>query len=569
MQCSRPAPDTNNRQVSGQSVASAVASAPDGADVERAARTALIDRVDGCRKALGAVAAIVDSSGRRVVAHGRFAEGDDRAVDASTIFELGCIAQVFDALVLADMVERRELQLTDPASDYLPREVRVPEGGGPITLQHLATHTSGLPGRRTARAAEAPAQTAQGLYQFLSECSLARDVGSFYEDSVIGALLLRHILGLRAGMDYGDLLRTRVLDPLQMSSTGFGATPDIAARMAVGHNDRLEPVPPEPIEFHSSAHDLSLFLEVCLGLRPSRFEAALARMLSVRYPSGPKVEAALGWDIETHTGDEIVCHSGVSLGFRTWIGYRPGVQRGIAVLSNAASAGGIMDIGYHLLDGRYPLLTSEQPLLQPPTRPVAVAVADGVLEAHVGRYQLTPNVMVDIAREGRQLYADKTGIGRVAIFPESPVQYFCKAVDFYDLPADTRLIFDMRDGGPTVGLTLRQRGQQIWLPRAGSAPEPVWFGHVRAPVDTDRLLKYAGRYRLGSSIVTVTCERSGLAARFDESLSVPLVPESATGFFIENDVVNVQLTFEVDSDGRAVGLIGTYDGVPRRGVRIQ
>ena len=544
-------------------------SAGDGADLEQAARAALIDRVDGCRKALGAVAAIVDSSGRRVVAHGRFAAGDERAVDAHTIFELGCIVKVFDALLLADMVERRELRLTDPAGDYLPREVRVPERGGLITLQHLATHTSGLPGRRTARAAEASAQTVSGLYEFVSACSLTRDVGSFYEYSNIGALLLRHVLALRAGMDYGVLLRRRVLDSLQMSSTGIGATPAVTARMAVGHNDRLEPVPPHPMEFHSSAHDLSTFLEVCLGLKPSPFDRALARMLSVRHPSGPKIEAALGWNVETHGGDEIICHDGVSRGFRTWIGYRPSVQRGVAVLSNAASAGGIPDIGYHLLDGTYPLLTSEQPLMQPPTQPVTVAVSDDVLEGHVGRYQLTPNVMVEITREGHQLYADKTGIGRVAIFPMSPLQYFCKEVDYYELPADTRLIFGVGNGGSTIGLTLHQRGQHVWLPRVGGTPASVWFGHVPAPVDADRLLKYAGRYRLGSTIVTVTCEGGALMARFDECLSVQLVPESVTGFFIENDVINVQLTFEVDPDGRAVGLVGTYDGVPRRGVRIE
>jgi serine-type D-Ala-D-Ala carboxypeptidase/endopeptidase len=543
--------------------------AQDGADLDQVARAALIDRVDGCRKAVGAVAAIIDSSGRREVAYGRFAAGDERAVDAHTIFELGCIIKVFDALLLADMVERRELSLTDPASDYLPREVRVPERGGPITLQHLATHTSGLPGRRTARAAEASAQTALGLYEFLSACSLTRDVGTLYEYSNIGASLLRQVLALRAGMDYGVLLRRRVLDSLQMKSTGIGATPAVAAWMAMGHNDRLEPVPPHPMEFLSNAHDMSTFLEVCLGLRPSPFDRALARMLSVRHPIGPKMEASLGWNVETHGGDEIICRDGVTWGFRTWIGYRPSVQRGVAVLSNAASAGGIPDIGYHLLDGRYPLLTSEQPLMQPPTQPMTVVVSDDVLEGHVGRYQLTPNVMVEITREGKQLYADKTGVGRIAIFPESPLQYFCKEVDYYELPADTRLIFSVGNGGATIGLTLRQRGQFVWLPRVGGAPSSVWFGHVPSAVDANRLLKYAGRYRFGASIVTVTCEGGALTASFDECLSVQLIPESATEFFVENDVINMQLAFEVDPDGRAVALVGTYDGVPRQGERIE
>jgi hypothetical protein len=31
----------------------------------------------------------------------------------------------------------------------------------------------------------------------------------------------------------------------------------------------------------------------------------------------------------------------------------------------------------------------------------------------------------------------------------------------------------------------------------------------------------------------------------------------------------MQLAFEVDPDGRAVALVGTYDGVPRQGERIE
>ena len=57
-----------------------------------------------------------------------------------TVFQIGSVTKVFTALVLADMAERGEVHLSDPAARYLPG----PPSDGP-TLADLATHTSGLP----------------------------------------------------------------------------------------------------------------------------------------------------------------------------------------------------------------------------------------------------------------------------------------------------------------------------------------------------------------------------------------------------------------------------------------
>jgi CubicO group peptidase (beta-lactamase class C family) len=57
-----------------------------------------------------------------------------------TSFQIGSVTKVFTALVLADMAERGEVHLSDPAARYLPGGATA----GP-TLADLATHTSGLP----------------------------------------------------------------------------------------------------------------------------------------------------------------------------------------------------------------------------------------------------------------------------------------------------------------------------------------------------------------------------------------------------------------------------------------
>ena len=53
---------------------------------------------------------------------------------------------MFTSLLLADMVARGEVVLSDPVAKYLPPEVKVPERKGrQITLVDLATHMSALP----------------------------------------------------------------------------------------------------------------------------------------------------------------------------------------------------------------------------------------------------------------------------------------------------------------------------------------------------------------------------------------------------------------------------------------
>src|SRR5580704_17784659 len=109
-------------------------------------REILIKRIDQQKQAAGIVVGVIEPTGRRVVAYGNLAKGDPRTLDGDTIFEIGSISKVFTSLVLADMVNRKEVALDDPAAQYLPENVRMPERSGKsITLLDLSTHSSGLP----------------------------------------------------------------------------------------------------------------------------------------------------------------------------------------------------------------------------------------------------------------------------------------------------------------------------------------------------------------------------------------------------------------------------------------
>jgi len=191
------------------------------------------------------VVGVIEPGGRRVVAYGSLANGDPRPLDGDTIFEIGSISKVFTSLLLADMVNCREVTLDDPAAKHLPEKVKMPERNGrSITLLDLSTHTSGLPNIPGNLKPKDPGNPYAGysvddLYQFLSGYELTRDPGSEFEYSNLGAGLLGHLLAYRAGTDYESLIRTRITRVLGMPGTGITLTPSMQQRMATGHNAML------------------------------------------------------------------------------------------------------------------------------------------------------------------------------------------------------------------------------------------------------------------------------------------------------------------------------------------
>ena len=68
------------------------------------------------------------------------------AIHATTIFEIGSITKAFTGILLADMAARGDVRLDQPVVELLPPGTSIPaRNGKQITLEQLATHTSGLP----------------------------------------------------------------------------------------------------------------------------------------------------------------------------------------------------------------------------------------------------------------------------------------------------------------------------------------------------------------------------------------------------------------------------------------
>ena len=337
-------------------------------------RSILVKRIDVEKQSVGIVAGVIDAKRRRIVSHGRLAQDEVRPLGGDTVFEIGSVTKVFSALLLTDMAQKGELALTDPISKYLPDGTTVPQRGGQaITLQDLAMHTSGLPRMPNNFAPADPLNPYADygfdrLTQFLSGYTLTRDVGAQYEYSNLGGGLLGTLLARRAGLDYEALVAQRISKPLAMTSTAVTLTATMKARLATGHNARLEPTPnwdfPPATStltgaggLRSTANDLLNFVAAALGLTTSPLARDFEGLLATRRPTGrPNLEIALGWHVTTRpAGKQIVWHNGGTGGYRSFVGYDSSAGIGVVVLSNAFTPAGVDDIGMHLLDATVPL----------------------------------------------------------------------------------------------------------------------------------------------------------------------------------------------------------------------
>ena len=427
-------------------------------------RNILAERVDKYRQTVGIVVGVIDSRGRRVIAYGHRASTDARPVDGDTVFEIGSITKVFTSLLLADMVERKEVRLLDPVAKFLPPGTKVPElDGEEITLHDLATHTSGLPRMPLNVDSVDPlnpyADYSVGkLYEFLGKYQLQRAVGARFEYSNLGEALLGQALARRMGTSYESLVQSRINALLGMKSTGVSLTPTMKQRLAPGHAYGLEPTPNWDMAsleaaggLRSTANDLLNFLSGHLGYTPTSLAPAMKAMTEVRRTvSGRAI--SLGWFIENRGGVDVIYHSGGTGGYLSFIGYAPAVRTGVVVLSNSGLGAGIDDIGFHLLSPGSPLL--EEKDLTPPKARNEIPLDGAILERYAGRYEFPSGQLAAISSMAGHLYLQGMGDAKIVFYPESVKSFFAKLID-------AQMVFVTNPQGRVTGLNYSRSGENL------------------------------------------------------------------------------------------------------------
>ncbi|MCY4558018.1 MAG: serine hydrolase [Chloroflexi bacterium] len=464
---------------------------------------------------------------------------------AGTTFQIGSIGKSFTALALLQLVQAGRLDLNAPISTHLPW-LAMPSRYGPITLRHLLSHTAGLP----AGTDFAPAARYEGYA--LRDTEAAWEPGSRFHYSNTGYKLLGWLLEDVTGLDYGSIIRQRVLEPLGMHASH----PVISHRtwhdMATGyvdlHDDRPRRLDDTLIPAHwseyavgdgsqvSTVGDMARYAR--LWLNDGRGELgpvvspALYRQMTTPTIAMPRGEAEedyrYGFGIISHRGcgHHFIGHGGGTVGFRSIMITDQTDGLGVVILCNGSSvdlypaARFALQVASAVRDGDS---IPEAPALSDPTR---VESAD----RYAGHFidEASGAALTVTARDGRLLLhrQDRPDITLEHIGGNT----FCVPDDDFD-PFPLRFRAP-EDAGHDVPMVEMHHGPTVYVrdgatPLAVAAPYPpewnTFPGHYRshAPYLTSfRVILRRGRLYLawpngGEEPLTPRAGEPAASPRFD------------------------------------------------------
>jgi CubicO group peptidase (beta-lactamase class C family) len=165
-------------------------------------------------------------------------------VTRTTMFDLASVTKVVSAHTILTLVARGALELDRPVGDVLPAY----RGGVKkrVTLRHLLTHTSGLPGSwhgweqpllahlegRPALAGpidSTPLTDREALLDELTRIELEAEPGARFRYSCAGYNTAMAMAETVTGENWRELVTSRTLEPLGLTGLTFGAPPESTA----------------------------------------------------------------------------------------------------------------------------------------------------------------------------------------------------------------------------------------------------------------------------------------------------------------------------------------------------
>ena len=243
-----------------------------------------------------------------------------------TVFQSGSMGKQFTAAAVMILAQENKLSLEDKISKYFPD---VPATWKDITIRHLLTHTSGL-GDYPSEIDLKRDYTEDELFSSFKKAPLDFQPGSSWNYSNVGYVMLGILIGKITGKFYGDFIKERIFQPLQMTTARVISEADIVPNRAAGYRlvqgelKNQEWVSPST----NSTADGSLYFSI---LDLAKWDAALYTdgpltqssrdmiWTPARLNDGTTKDYGFGWHLGEYHGHRLVFHGGAWQGFKTFI----------------------------------------------------------------------------------------------------------------------------------------------------------------------------------------------------------------------------------------------------------
>ena len=275
----------------------------------------------------------------------------------STMYSICSISKLFTAVGVLQLRDQEKVDLDDPVAKHLDwfRIREDHQEAGPVTVEGLLTHTSGLPREAGApywTGPDYPFPTHEQIVGTLPTQSMLYPPRTYYQYSNLGLTLAGEIVAAASGQAYDDYVRAHILDPLEMSSTftdledRFRGNRLASGYTARGRDGTRRLVPDYRVRgispaagFISTVEDLGRFaswqFRVLDGDDALLDRNTLREMHRVHWlePDGDTTYG-LGFSVWQSDGDTFVGHGGSCPGYRSHLLLRPRDKVATAFMTN-------------------------------------------------------------------------------------------------------------------------------------------------------------------------------------------------------------------------------------------
>lgn len=387
----------------------------------------------------------------------------DIPIETNSIFHVASISKQVTAFAILLLAEEGKLSLDDDIRKYISE---VPNFGYPITLRHLATHTSGLRDqwnllKMAGWRMDDVITTDQVLKLIAKQKELNFLPGEEFLYCNTGFTLLAEIVEEVSGMTFAEFTQKHIFEPLKMSNTQFYDDHEKIVKNRVysyiqetgGYRKaNLNYSIPGATSLFTTPEDLAKwvlnFENPVIGTSESMRQMQTKGVLN----NGDSTNYALGLGINYYNGLLNVSHGGADAGFRTYLSRFPNQKFAVIVFGNdgAFSPGTIANqiSDLYLSD----LYVEEIEKKEPKSNTLMKEkLAPEFLEKYIGEYAIDQNFTIKISLIKGKLYGEATGQEIFEMNPETPTLFKIK-------DAKARISFHQDTDGTINMLKLHQNG---------------------------------------------------------------------------------------------------------------
>jgi CubicO group peptidase (beta-lactamase class C family) len=300
----------------------------------------------------GVAAGILHNNREYVAGFGVTSIENPLPVDPDTLFQIGSTTKTFTATAVMCLVEMGKLDLDKPIRDYLP-DLHLADSSVArrVTMRHLLTHVGGWVGDYCAYFGEGDDALAKMVAAFV-RLPQVTPLGKVFSYNNAGFNLAGRVIEVITGQPYETVVKTLILNPLDLKMTFFFPEEVMIYRFAVGHvMQEYKPAVAHPWAvgramnpasgLSSTVSDMLNYARFHLGNAPEGINLLTPQSLASMQTPQARVDAradaiGLPWMLKTVEGESIVFHSGSTNGQHAILLLIPSRRFALCLLTNYA-----------------------------------------------------------------------------------------------------------------------------------------------------------------------------------------------------------------------------------------